>query len=272
MTAEIVKLPPPDPKEEPELREKLKMVSAYTLPIMVDCVNRTSKVPIGTAVLIRIADRLFAATAKHCVVASPLLVVEQNFSLPAKPTRVRKILGHPSLDVGLVELDPELTPRGCSLDNLDVSLPEIPEDPRTPKPPFHWIVGYPDDETAQVGGILRLPQVWVSTHPIIIEEHRYTFSYPLQFYRIAGDTPKLGDQPQTPVGFSGGGLWWFVQPEAGELVSPERNVRLRGIQSAWFNEKRHSYLIPIKCWIQLVYDYYPVLRTCLKNKFPFLGM
>jgi hypothetical protein len=269
MTAEIIHLPPPSHEEDKELRPQLTIVHTYTLLIIADCQTRGS-LQIGTAVLIRIANRLFAATAKHCIGNAPLLVFGEEFSLPSPPTPFLRCLSHPNLDIGLLEVKADTTPYGCSVESLDASIPVLPEDPRSPKPPFHWIVGYPWAEAEQTGDLLRITAVSVGTHPVKVEATRYQFTYPLQFFRLVGDSPESGDKPETPHGFSGGGIWRFVPSEANRLFVPGDNIRLCGIQSEWWKPERHAYVVPISCWIKFVYDHYADLQHLLAERFPFL--
>jgi hypothetical protein len=269
MTTEIINLPPPSPEEEKVLRPQLAIVCTYTLPIIADCQTRSS-LQIGTAVLIRIAHRLFAATAKHCIGNAPFLVFGKNFDLPATPTPFLRCLTHPTLDIGLLEIKTDTSPYGCSVENLDTSLPVLPEDPRSPKPPFYWIVGYPWAEAKKIGDLLKIKAVSVGTHPVRVEEARYQFTYPLSFCRLVGDSPEIGDHPETPHGFSGGGIWRLVPSEVGKLFVPGENIRLCGIQYEWQKPDRHAHIAPISCWIRFVYDHYPDLQHLLAQTFPFL--
>jgi hypothetical protein len=269
MTTEIIHLPPPSPEEDKELRPQLTIVCTYTVPIVADCLTSVS-LQIGTAVLIRIANRLFAATAKHCIGEAPLLVFDQDFALPTVPTPFLRSLTHPTLDIGLLEVTTDTTPYGCSVDNLDTSSPVLPEDPRSPKPPFHWIVGYPWAEAKHTGGLLSIKAVSVGTHPVRVEDARYQFTYPLRFCRLVGDSPEIGDQPETPHGFSGGGVWRFAPSEVGKLFVPGENIRLCGIQYEWRRPERRAHIVPISCWIKFVYDHYPDLQRLLAERFPFL--
>lgn len=216
MAREIINLPPPPPEGENELRQELAIVCTYTTMIIADSQTKGSS-EMGTAELVRIGTRLFAATAKHCVGEAPYLVLGDRFELPAPPTPLLKCIKHSSLDIAVLELETDSTPHGCSIENLDTTAPVLPADPRSPKPPFHFVVGYPWDERTESGNLLEMKAVAFSTHPIKVEDDRYQFTYPVSFVRYAGQSLVLGDKPATPHGFSGGGVWQFVPTEKGKL-------------------------------------------------------
>jgi hypothetical protein len=270
MAREIINLPPPPPEGEKELRQELAIVCTYTNMLIADSQTKGS-LEIGSAELVRIGGRLFAATANHCIGKAPYLVFGDRFALPAPPTPLLNCIKHPSLDIGVLELLPDSTPHGCSVENLDTAAPVLPTDPRSPKPPFHFVVGYPWDERKLAGDLLGMKAVAFGTHPIKVEDHRYQFTYPLRFAHYEGEKLVIGDKPVTPHGFSGGGVWQFVPPAEGKLYTPADQIRLCGIQYAWGGAvERQVYVVPISYWIKVVYDNYPDLQDLLAAKFPFL--
>ena len=236
-----------------------------------DCVTR-GKLEIGSAVLIRIGDRLFAATAKHCIGDAPYFVFGDKFSLPAKPTKFLKCVSHASMDIGFVELPADITPHGCSIENLDTSPPVLPTDPRSPQPPFYYVVGYPWEERTQVGDTMAM---WVSsfgTLPIKVQNDLYQFTYPLKYVQFENGTPVEHDMPAHPKGFSGGGVWRFVPQEPGKLYVPSNHIKLHGIVYSWGGSySRQVNAVTISCWLQFLYGYYPDLQSLLAAKFPFLA-
>lgn len=266
---EIINLPPPDPAGETSLRLQLKIVSSYTLSILDNC--RSPNVEGGTAVLIRIGDRLFAATVAHCIGSAPYLAFDDQFPFPPEPTPTRNIVRHPMLDLALIELDPNRTGRGCGLETLDMTPPALPADPRQPGPPGYWIVGYPQRAHTRTNDTLTFTLVPAGTHPVAVADTRYTFTYPVRFVRILDGEPVLGTSPETPHGFSGGGIWRFVEPPAGRPLIPGEFVRLAAIEYEWLKTHRHVYGVPIRHWIELVYDHYRDLRPLLVSHFSFLA-
>jgi hypothetical protein len=266
---EIIDVPTPDPSEETSLRWRLASVCGYTLAILDDC--RSPSLQAGTAILIRIGDRLFAATAAHCIGPAPYLAFDQEFPLPTDPTPARYIARHPMLDIGLIEVDSSRTGRSCGLETLDVTPPVLPADPRRPERPGYWIVGYPRAEDSRTRDALILTAVSVGTHPVEVADVRYTFTYPVRFVRLVDGEPVSGTSPESPVGFSGGGIWRFADDPSDGLLIPSSFVRLTAIQSAWQSSIRHAYCVPIRHWIELVYDHYADLRSLLVSHFSFLA-
>jgi hypothetical protein len=74
----------------------------------------------------------------------------------------------------------------------------------------------------------------------------------------------------TPHGFSGGGVWAFLQSEPDELFNPQRHVRLYAIQSAWLRDSRLVKCIPIIHWLRLIASTCPDLKETLTQQFPSL--
>src|SRR5258706_398734 len=123
-----------------EFQAMYPMVFRYTVPIKQYAESRDDLM--GAGVLVDVGDRLFVATARHCIEDQPI-VLEDKFSLPARASRITILRRgvHPTLDVGFLEIEPRadvsILQRGrCSLDMLCVQ-------PLTTTNMVH-VVGFPE--------------------------------------------------------------------------------------------------------------------------------
>ncbi len=243
-------------------------ISSYTLPIAAN--SRDVRTKWGSAVLIEIGGRLFAATASHCIGRNLFLLLNRAFQLPTNPTPTRSIfkLDQDMMDIAAVELENDARLSRCSVENIAVDRPVVPADETKPGRPFYYVCGFPSAEYRWQGGEIHIRAISLATFPQSISPDVYKFAYPTTVSERFGD--QFIDKPAgTPHGFSGGGLWKFHPPEPGEIYSP-RNARLYGIQYEWhdnddIDKGRRIYCVPIRHWINLIASNYPDLRGALSQ-------
>jgi hypothetical protein len=80
-------------------------------------------------------------------------------------------------------------------------------------------------------------------------------------------TSELAPLPKTPEGYSGAGVWRFL-PHGHELFSPQRHVKLFGIQYAWGDITRRLKCVPASVIVDILKANYPDLRDRLPTPAP----
>src|SRR5689334_2169115 len=83
---ELIRLPPPPGSIPPEIRASMKFAASYTRAVIENCRDVTTAV--GSGVLVGIGDRLFVATAAHCIGPAPHVIVRADFTIPCEPTHL----------------------------------------------------------------------------------------------------------------------------------------------------------------------------------------
>src|SRR5262249_28581554 len=113
----------------------------YTIPLLTPNPARGVLFEVGAGVLVQIGQRLFVATAAHCMKDKAVIVDEKTFHIP--PDSLVTILNRGAdwnIDIGFLELKEDENLRAlrksfCSLGHLSLS--------RLPKGGMLHIVGYP---------------------------------------------------------------------------------------------------------------------------------
>jgi hypothetical protein len=174
------------------------------------------------------------------------------------------------IDIGFLEVrnDQQLKSLGRSF----IPLGQIALSDLVTGDPHHF-VGYPVDEWFPMGDTTVLKKIgFYSTYQE--KEWEYLlFSFPKkdEWYVRAGDGFEKSKFVEKPDGFSGGGVWAFNPIGEGEMFVPEKHTKLRGIQSAWWFDRRLLKCVPIQRWLELVHEAYTDLRPTLEAKWPALA-
>lgn len=265
---DIVFLPQPTTPAPMEFRFALGTACRHSKPVIVDC--RQSVLSVGTVVLIGIGNRLFAATAKHCLEHAPSLLLSKHFQVPCQPYPALAVGYAENRDIGYIEIanDPELL--RLTLDNLCDQLPPVPANPEMYAGPYFFIVGYPASAFTKVAGVNG---VWVknfSTFPCRVSRDEYVCHYPVSLTHFSEESSECEAETVegTPHGYSGGGVWSLHEGMPGQLTIPSELIRLHAIQTQWDPSMRTVKSIPISRWLELVYRKYPDLRELIASSFP----
>ena len=257
-----------------------KFVSRFTISLL-DTGKRPMELCSGT--LVEIGNRVFVATAKHCVPPDPN---GRLWILPASPhsmndgmlgfTRFRR---HPHFDVAYLELDcqsclqylPSHTPAKLGqLSNVGCG--------RATRPitvcgsPVQFVGGDGDQATP-----LKAANTAFSTVPISLNEFPTVppgyrpaddsvdifFEYPTEALLLT-DRATIG--LTTPEGFSGGGVW--DQGFETDVIWSVEKAKLVGIASVWNEGERYSRAIQVKHWLRLLWCDVRDCRPDLEVAFP----
>ncbi|QDT39911.1 hypothetical protein [Stratiformator vulcanicus] len=240
---------------------------------------------IFSGTLVEIEDRLFVATASHCIenLIRPsrywLLGDIPAFKAPEVP---QVIATHGTAndrpDVGLIELDPDsfrkispktgvplsrIKPVGTGRDKRTAQLIGSPS-----QNVEHEIRAPSRGLKAVVMGYTSLPlnqSDWPTFNaaPTLDRSIDILMEYPsgtADTTRMdTGEPVKLPD----PKGMSGGGLW-DQGFDTDEMWSPD-SAFLIGIQSAWFPNKRHVRAVQIAHWLNLIKRRFPELQEAVES-------
>jgi hypothetical protein len=237
----------------------------YTVPVKENAESPDDRM--GAGVLIDVEGRLFVATAGHCI-GDKAVVLENDFSLPAD-VRVRILRKgiHPSLDIGFIELEgstaiPILNRGECSLGTICLELPRELE--------MIHVVGFPEAARQLDDDGLTVVKKGFGTQFVEAQGNDYLFSYPKVGWTLAaqGSVWTQSTLDKTPKGYSGGGCWGFTRPKPSDLFTPEKHIRLYGIQRAWDKAKRQIKCVPIAFWLTFLCLSYPDLRPIIASRFP----
>jgi hypothetical protein len=271
MPLEIERFAPPTKQESSESDRALRFVELYTRPIIDD--SRSNNPRIGTGVLVGIKDRLFVASAAHCLWSNPLLIMDHSeFPIPCDPTPFVNRGRVGNRDIGFLEIKNDLSVARLSIESLCPNPPPILPDAGKPEHRPTWIVGFPVDEVViKPTRRIKLAMNNFSTHPVQVTEDEYRYVYPL----VVGTQQEWNDTVNerslnTPHGYSGSGVWVVNELPSDSLILPQNMLSLYALQSSWGEAYRVLHCIPIRHWIKLVYDSYTDLRELLAKQFPFL--
>jgi hypothetical protein len=227
----------------------------------------------GAGVLVQVGARMFVATAAHCMPPGVTVIDEKGFSIPPAPSKITVVKrgADDDIDIGFLELEPDDSFRSlgksyCSLAQLSTAA--------LPAGGMCHVVCDPEGGSKVVGRrtLEVVKQGFGSTYQGQ-EGDYFLFPYPKEGWTHGvGSGWEKAKFHDTPRGFSGGGLWAFIRPAQGEMFNPERAVKLMGIQSAWWIERRLVKCVPIVRWLELVHGAYPDLRWILEGQFPCLAV
>ncbi|MFL5339887.1 MAG: hypothetical protein ACJ8F7_07030 [Gemmataceae bacterium] len=249
-----------------EFQAAFPMVFRYTVPIKQHAGSADDLM--GTGVLVGIGQKLFVASAGHCIKDDPV-VLEENFTIPAGPTRI-KILKrgvHPTLDVGFLEIEPLpdvpiLQSGGCTLEMLCLQ-------PLTKEHMVH-VVGFPAVARRTYENGVEVVKKGFGTLFLREEDASLFLDYPKTGYTWDRSSNSWSTAPfdAHPKGYSGGGVWGFMPVQPKELFSPLRHIRLYGIQFEWFEPERYVKAIAIRHWLSTVGSCCPELQPIINGQFP----
>lgn len=225
---------------------------------------------IGSATCVAIDDRLFLATAAHnfdgvdtsdrFIVfsanrpsTSPLIVTQCNYKHGLQD-------GEP--DIAWLEITPE-SARNSEL--LGVGLESIGVVPVLENPGTYVTIGFPaglkrttETNTGQVN--IVLPLLVYVTHAIAVDDlgaGDIVFNYG----RTGVDQVGQENEMAEPHGMSGGGMWYSPPVREDTIIwSPER-MKLIGITRDYVRSREELRGVPIRQWLQLLYNDLPDVRT-----------
>jgi len=270
---EIILLPQPSKEDLQDANEALKFACLYTKPLLDVAPQSTQSETYGTGVLIGIERRLFVATAAHCLKREPILLLNSDpIRTPFQPSPYLKKVRSCGLDVGLLEIENQSSINRLPIECLCPNTPPIPTDAATYLSRLGCIVGCPYAEYVRRHGSTGISTTNFGTYPVAASEIEYEYSYPVGVGRWQQETGVILERELnfTPHGYSGSGVWAFNKPQTDRLILPKHYLTLYAIQSAWRERRRVVVCVPIKHWIQLVYNNYPDLQEPLSAQFPFL--
>jgi hypothetical protein len=181
---ESTPLPPPSFEKRRERVEFAKIIRSYTHLMLV----RWSKKLIGTAVMMRAGNRLFAITVEHNVNEETKLLFPLGDS--DKPTsQILKTHKHPSLDIAILELENRPDILACDIAQLAVNLPSLPaknDDPASV--PLVWVAGYPAELAKPTDTGLSAPLEAFGTNIIEVSPETFAVYYPTDAYGVYVDS------------------------------------------------------------------------------------
>ncbi len=260
-------LPPPTLAERYEINELMRAVRAYTHPV----VFNTQNPHLGTAVLLRSGERLFAFTAAHNIKDDT--TIHFRLSSDSKRTKfdVLSTYVHPKydpelpvskFDLAILELEPNPAVMAGDVGQLYTGgFGKLPEGERkVVSNAFVWVVGYPAELAKPSEGLTVLYQTAFCTQ---IHDHasdELSLHYPVTAYQMPQDgmSCELGEMTRSPKGYSGGGIWVTTNPP-GELFKPHGHIKLVGIQTYWSPSSRLARCVPSKVMAEAFKDFQPDL-------------
>lgn len=240
---------------------------------------------IFSGTLVEIEDRLFVATASHCV--DDLTMPTRYWLLGDKPAfkadGVPQVLSSHGTannrpDVGLIELETDSFRAHSSKSGIPLSRIKAVGLGRDKRAAL--LIGSPGENVEQetkgaaqgfkavVMGYTSLPinqSDWptFNANPPLDQSIDILMHYPsgtADTHRT--DTGEPVELPN-PKGMSGGGLW-DQGFDTDELWSTD-SAFLFGIQSAWFPDKRYVRAVQVAHWLDLVKSRFPELRDAIEN-------
>ena len=258
-------LPPPSLAERHEINELMRTVRAYTHPVIFN----TQNPHLGTAVLLRHGERLFAITAAHNIRDDTSI----PFRLGSDSTRavfyVLSTYIHPKydpkpttskFDLAILELEPNPAATAGEIGQLFTGgFGKLPEgEQKIVSNAFVWVVGYPAELATSSEGRTVLYQTAFCTQILHHSAEELSLPYPSTVYRMPHDrvSCEIGETTSSPKGYSGGGVWVATNPP-GELFSPHRHVKLVGIQTHWSRSSRLARCVPSKVIVEAFRDFIP---------------
>ncbi len=238
--------------------------------------------------LIRIGNRVFIATASHCV--EPFTSATRYWVLSDEPRQ--KSDGIPTVvavwntpgdspDVGVLELDTDSLSKYPLKSPCPVARLKMVGLGRPDR--ISSLVGCPgqylQEESVGIAKGLKAVVISYNSTPIgTAEWPSFATSPPLDqdidvlmhYPSGTNNTTHLGTgdpiELPNPKGMSGGGLW--DQGFGVNEIWSTDDAFLFGIQSAWFPTKRYVRAVQVKHLLRLVHQHYPDLRSELDGRFP----
>jgi hypothetical protein len=252
--------------ENEELAHRFPTLFSYTGLLIKADTKYDPPFEIGASVFIQIGERIFLATAAHCMKQGVMVVDERGFDSRSKsPVTIVNRGADWELDVGFLEVqnDKHLKALGRSFCPLgQLALSDLVADD------MHHIVGYPVGSWTFRGHTTEMVKCGFGTQFKEKEGEYLLFPFPNpdQWFRPMKDGFENSKFVETPEGFSGGGLWAFNRLADKELFVPKKHTKLRGIQCAWWIKRRLIKCVPIQRWLELIHEAYPDLRPDFEAK------
>jgi hypothetical protein len=266
LTIDTIPIPPPSHEALTETSELMRAAGSYVNLVLHHWKTDPTK-PIGTAVMMRAGERLFAITADHCVADDTAII------FPRKDRRrdVGRILNRftrPDIDLAVLELEAYAPATACDIGQLSVEPPPvIKSDQEFSRHNLQMVVGFPALRARLKGDTLNSTVIAFVTNTVRASETEFELYYhqPADTHGVDPKHLTLGDGnlPEHPEGFSGAGVWSFVPPKAGEIFNPLRHIRLLGIQRAWLPKSRLLKCIPTRAIVDLLRESVPEVNPLL---------
>ncbi|MCY3019484.1 MAG: hypothetical protein NTW87_10720 [Planctomycetota bacterium] len=249
-------------RERTEIVEHANIVFSYTHAI------QTNKQDIGSAVAIRLGERLFLITAGHILAkGEPFSVFPFRREGPAEEENILNFRFHPDSkseelhhDIGFIEVENDPLLSACSLDQLEIGEPK-PELRRDQS--RRYIAGCPESEFSPRGGRGQVGLAMFAANVIEADETTLTLNFETSGFLISPDGSSLqkSDYYPTPKGFSGGGVWAFLMPKKGDVFQPRKHVTMWGTQFSWYPKTRILHATRPRFSMPFFLECYPELRA-----------
>ncbi len=264
-----VPLPPPPLAERHEINELMRVVRSYTCPIIFN----TQNPQLGTAVLLRRGERLFAFTAAHNIAADTTIHIRLSPNAERTRFNILDSFTHPQYDPGpatskfdlaILELESNTSVAAGDVAQLYTGsvekLPEGSTPPPSTNSAFVWVVGYPAELARPNESRTTLYQTTFATQILDYAPDEMSLYYPETAYQLPHDgmTCEVGSTTPTPKGYSGGGVWATNIPTNG-LFIPHRHIKLVGIQTHWSSSSRLIRCVPSKVMAEALKAFKPDL-------------
>jgi hypothetical protein len=240
--------------ENAEIRDK-HMPYLFQSVILIAHENDDGEECIGSGVFVKLNDRHFVATAKHCIEHDPRVVfgrftMGENQSprkariFPHSPARIIKSGWHSTLDLGYLEI----------ASSPDVELTEAHLGfPITLSAPVH-VIGHPIYciERDESQNRIEIRKKVFQSKVIDITDECLKLDYPVEGFREEEGEWVREPFPKTPEGFSGGGCFVINKDFSTRLELIQ--YKLVGIQYSWPGDgsSRWVNVVPINHWADLV--------------------
>jgi hypothetical protein len=270
LPARAERLPPPTLAERHEINELMRMVRSYTHPVLF---NKRSC--LGTAVLLRHGERLFAFTAAHNISDDTAIIFRMDSSSTRTQFEILSTYRHPNydpdadvskFDLAILELEPNPTISAGDISQLPASVgySRLPaREHEVVGNTFVWVVGYPSELAIPSSG-KHLYQTAFCTQIMDYSSDQLSLYYPEVAYQMPQDgiSCELGQTTRTPEGYSGGGVWVTTNP-AGDLFNPHRHIKLVGMQTHWSRSEKMLRCVPSKVMAESLNEFRPNLLASL---------
>jgi hypothetical protein len=263
MPPQLIPIPLPSIAQTVALNEFSRVIRSYSNVLVLNWPEPNRE--IGTAVFVRAAHRLFAVTAEHCVTENMALLITLGTNEQNRSSRILRHIKHDSLDVAVLELEQRSDVVACSIEQLRLDVP-TPNRADPINEPLLWVAGYPSDPKFATLGIEHLAVTQTVFGSNLINSSATMLEL---FYHKDGHTIPFGggsvsaatsDLPINPKGFSGAGIWRFIEVQEGEMFTPIQNVQLVGIQYSWLPQSRILKAVPASIVRDMIYTSYPDLQ------------
>jgi hypothetical protein len=207
---------------------------------------------IGSGVFVKLKDRHFIASARHCIEYNPRVMLgaftvvtnDQKTKwrfVPDKPTRIVNKGWHPTLDIGFLEIPDS---PGFEVTEPQLCFTQTAE-------PIH-VLGHPVERVEWVTNRMEVDinRCCLSTKVTQSTPHYFEMEYPKTGTQEGNGQLVHGVPFPDPHGVSGGGCFAVSKSTRNELELIE--YQLIGVQYSWHAAQRWLRAIPIKEWYHLV--------------------